>query len=149
MTTRTHVAKPQGDSIYVYPVEQTDEQSHKPRGFWYEVDGDWQRWCQDEFWGLDGDEKIYTVELTGVNLLTIRTVEELVAFTDQWKAEEDINWDSFIWKINWTGVAEIWDGIEIAPYQWEARLDHYTSWYYTWDCASGVIWEPRQMTVTA
>ena len=30
------------------------------------------------------------------------------------------------------------DGIIIAPYQWYCRMT--VDWYYTWDCASGCIW---------
>jgi len=35
-------------------------------------------------------------------------------------------------------VSKEYDGIEIAPYQWDARLS--LIWYYGWDVASGCIW---------
>jgi hypothetical protein len=43
-------------------------------------------------------------------------------------------------EIEWRKVAERFDGIIIAPYIWQRRLDLESSWYYSWDCASGCIW---------
>lgn len=44
----------------------------------------------------------------------------------------------------------VWEGR--CPYQWSLRLDTdgllASTWYYAWDCASGVIWRPRNATVT-
>ncbi|QBI98814.1 hypothetical protein SEA_BOBBY_184 [Mycobacterium phage Bobby] len=40
--------------------------------------------------------------------------------------------------IDWGKVAADYGGIIIAPYQWSRRMDPH--WYYTWDCASGCIW---------
>ena len=42
---------------------------------------------------------------------------------------------------NWDDVVRQYDGLIIAPYQWAKRCDY--SWYYGWDCASGVIWNLR------
>ena len=44
--------------------------------------------------------------------------------------------------IDWPKVAERYDGIIIAPYQWSRRLDG-PMWYYGWDCASGCVWRAR------
>ncbi len=41
--------------------------------------------------------------------------------------------------LDWAKVAEHYDGLIIAPYQWSRRYDG-PSWYYGWDCASGCIW---------
>ena len=44
-----------------------------------------------------------------------------------------------IYYIDWSSTYKNYDGIVIAPYQWNCRYgDHI--WYYTWDCASGCIW---------
>ena len=45
--------------------------------------------------------------------------------------------------IDWRLVAEEWQGIVIAPYLWERRFDSDARWYYSWDCASGCIWDHR------
>jgi len=50
--------------------------------------------------------------------------------------------------INWSAVADRYSGIEISPYQWEARDGSETSWYYGWDVASGCIWDPAIITPT-
>ena len=42
---------------------------------------------------------------------------------------------------DWGAVAARYDGIEIAPYVWERRLEVW--WYYGWDCASGCLWRPK------
>jgi hypothetical protein len=43
--------------------------------------------------------------------------------------------------INWAGVAKDYQGVIIAPFVWDRRLHDAYSWYYTWDCASGCIWD--------
>jgi hypothetical protein len=42
--------------------------------------------------------------------------------------------------------AEGWDGLEIAPYLHRMRLSSF-SWYYTWDCASGCIWNASRVSI--
>lgn len=44
--------------------------------------------------------------------------------------------------IDWQAVATRWQGVIITPYLWSMRLNSDVSWYYTWDCASGCIWDP-------
>jgi hypothetical protein len=46
--------------------------------------------------------------------------------------------------IDWPRVAERFDGVIIAPYQWKHRLE--LMWYYGWDCASGCIWNARAVS---
>lgn len=75
-----------------------------------------------------------------INLLRIRTAQELDDFTRRYA----IGYHG----IDWTVIAEEYDGIEIAPYQWSRRSDTHTSWYYGWDCASGCLWTPRRSTLT-
>jgi hypothetical protein len=47
------------------------------------------------------------------------------------------------YEIDWYRVAEQYDGIIITPYIYERRLTEYTTWYYSWDCASGCIWNGK------
>ena len=53
----------------------------------------------------------------------------------------------YIEGINWVEVSEMYDGVEISPYQWKRRLAINFMWYYGWDCASGVIWRPKNTIV--
>jgi hypothetical protein len=116
----------------------------KPQGFWYEVDGDWRRWCETEepSW-LEGT-RLYTLELpTDLRLLRLRTTKALDKFT------EDFGVPNLRGMIQWATIAQFYDGIEIAPYIWERSLDGRASdWYYAWDCASGCLWNPRTTKVT-
>ena len=111
--------------------------SYKPAGLWYEVSGDWQRWCAsdwpDWFVGLQA----YRIVLSRkVHLLRIATVQALDTFHNRFVIGKEIRWRL---------VALCYDGIEIAPYQWSRRLEY--SWYYGWDCASGCLWRPKDTLV--
>lgn len=41
--------------------------------------------------------------------------------------------------IDWASVCRAYQGIVISPYFWSRRMG--PMWYYSWDCASGVIWD--------
>lgn len=148
---RTHVPRGPNPET-VEPRDQDGKPHGKPRGFWYEVDGDWRRWMTDD--GLvDWFEgaPILTVTLGQERMLNIRTAAELDAFAEQygeldrWYAERHL--DHYM-NVRWAEVAASYDGIEIAPYLWERRLSR-QHWYYGWDCASGCIWRPRGVKIGA
>jgi len=44
-------------------------------------------------------------------------------------------------EIAWSLVADEYQGIVIAPYVWSRRLCYGANWYYSWDCASGCVWD--------
>lgn len=143
---RTHVAM-SADPIELHRVDVQDEPHGygKPRGFWYEVNGDWRRWARGE--SFDTGEFLHDVKLGGEKMLEIRTVEALDAFHSHYRS--DVGYATLRdHALNWQRVAALYDGIEIAPYLWERRLGGGVDWYYTWDCASGVIWRPRGAVVT-
>jgi hypothetical protein len=119
---RTHVYDPAG-------------RRSKPDGLWVSVGDDWERWCRSESYGWPEHHRhITTVTLApDANILVISDPEALRAFTrdhtiDRW------------YNVNWLPTVAAYDGIVIAPYLWECRLEQGVSWYYTWDCASGCIW---------
>jgi len=145
---RTHIAAA-SEAFELHAVDQVVEPSHKPLGLWYEVDGDWRRWCRDEamdHWLAGGH--LYRLELGAERILRLVGARDLDRFTDKYGADfagltipKLLAGDSRFEVIRWAAVAEAWDGIEIAPYVWSRRLQ--LTWYYGWDCASGVIWRPR------
>jgi len=123
----------------VRSVEQDVVQSRKPNGLWVSAEGDddWKRWCS-----LDEDFRpenlLCESEVTvrpGARVLTVQTVEELDAFNLSYSADYFGQGEA----IDWREVARRWQGIVIAPYQWERRLS--LGWYYPWDCASGCFWD--------
>jgi len=139
---RTHLA-PVPTVIVVEPRDQPDWPEYKPRGFWYEVDGDWRRWCREDGMRRWLDQHyLHRVQLGDERLLLISTPDGLDAFTATYGVKHLQQTDQR--SIRWDRVAEDWDGIEVAPYQWTRRLDLF--WYYSWDCASGCIWRPRGVT---
>lgn len=139
MKRLTHQSKHK--EITVRPMEQTGI-DFKPKGFWYSVDGDWERWCKED----SGWEFPYThdVKLGGERILRLESVTDIDMFHDAYKGKVSAaEWyrENYI---DWVAVARAYDGIEIAPYQWARRLDGAAhKWYYGWDCASGCIWRPN------
>lgn len=120
----------------------------KPHGFWYECDGDWQRWTSGESFDDLSKKLCYRLELRDANVLKITTLAEFDAFQKQYVTVAAYPGSS-------TKMPDVkrlyddgYDGLEIAPYQWKRRLGMGTMWYYGWDCASGVLWTPRNATVT-
>ncbi len=118
----------------------------KPAGLWYSCEGNedgWSDWCRAEDFNVERLQPQLLLELDWSKVLAIRTVEEIDAFHEKYgqiRTPDIPSWQV----IDWPRVAEEgWGGIEIAPYQWERRLDGAARWYYSWDCASGCVWEPR------
>lgn len=131
----------------------------KPRGFWVSVKGayDWpwyitvehadNEWMPNDRVGVEHE---VTLSPTA-NVKIITTVAELDAFTREHmtpvgephfsdgmglSGERDLYWRANY--LDWTRIVPLYDGLIIAPYLWQRRLDY--MWYYGWDVASGCIW---------
>lgn len=126
----------------------------KPNGLWVSVKGewDWPSWCQAESFALDRMGHATRVLLAPTaKMLHLNGADEIDEFT----ARYSVPWgpprpgSKFDWRrIDWRAVASKYHGLIIAPYCWERRLAHHTSWYYGWDCASGCIWNARAIRAT-
>lgn len=127
---------------------------HKPSGIWYGLSDSWIKWCISEQYG-GIHENIYELKLDESQILKIGNLDEFKSFEDEfiYKPEHlrfpaafvankfaTDTMNRWLSSIDFEKVAELYSGIEIAPYQWEKRLD--SKWYYGWDCASGCIWNP-------
>ena len=114
----------------------------KPIGLWYAVGLSWAKWCMGEQpdW-LARYKYLYRLDLDESNVLRLRTAEDVLWFNTQFGRLES-RWSS---AIDWRQVAARSSpaGIEIAPYQYDLRLDARVCWYYGWDVASGCLWRPR------
>jgi len=129
---RTHISS----NTNLHTLHEVRQRNNcKPDGFWYEVDGDWRSWCQSEMPEWLREKHLYAVVLGDENVLRIATLAEFDEFTARYgpRCKSD--------SLSWSAVAEEYDGIEIAPYQYARRMS--TFWYYPWDCASGCLWRPR------
>lgn len=131
------------DRTRVYDQEQRYD---KPSGLWVSVkgDNDWSWWTQTEGFLADttAADNEFSVHLSGTaNLLHLETSADIYRFTDAYGL--DVGWDNPFsrgYRIDWSRLTIEYDGIVIAPYQWECRYADRTFWYYGWDCASGCIW---------
>lgn len=113
----------------------------KPRGLWVSVEGDdgWSDWCEAENFGIG--KYVHTVHLRdAAQILHIPSVADLDSFHEKYKAAPTWRQTDYMY-IDWAAVALVWQGVVIAPYLWERRLDGKARWYYGWDCASGCIWD--------
>lgn len=120
----------------------------KPRGLWVSVDGedDWRAWCEAETFRLQALRfKINIILEPDANILYLRSAADLFTFTEGYTAtDSQVNSImkshslSGTFHMDWPRVQREYDGIIIAPYQWSQRLE--LMWYYSWDCASGCIW---------
>lgn len=130
---RTRVYEPQSDGEYTY---------EKPQGFWVSVagDDDWPAWCESEDFRLGRLIFSHRVTLAaGANVLILESPSALDAFTGEYRPRGMEHAHSGLGPgIDWRRVADRYDGIVIAPYQYSRRFD--LAWYYGWDCASGCIW---------
>lgn len=150
---RTHVSVNGIAKLYPRPIISPNGHDIplKPPGFWYEVGGDWRRFCAGVMPHWISERNLYRVDVADdVRLLRIesdadfeRFQHEYVTVARGWSTSFSSNRAP-----DWLSVAESYDGIEIAPYNWDRRMDPESFWYSRWDCASGVLWNPRDTTVT-
>ena len=109
---------------------------YKPVGLWVSVEGDddWKQYCESESYQFCSRNHVSEIRLRPENnVLIVDTLSALDAFDRRWNVDRDSYRG-----IPWETIMDAYDGIIIAPYQWERRLEFL--WYYTWDCASGCIW---------
>jgi hypothetical protein len=72
---------------------------------------------------------------------------ELMMFTRKFSSYVNVNGHKgeFGESIDWKDVSNEYDGIEINPYQNEARYQY--TWYYPWDVASGCVWHLKNLKI--
>lgn len=120
----------------------------KPCGLWYSApcdDDGWEHWCALERFNIGAYKHVLTVDLS--RLLVLRDAIDIDAFSERYRRPDLAPYERHR-TIDWPRVAKEYAGIEIAPYQWSRRLDgpEISRWYYSWDCASGCIWDLTAIT---
>lgn len=114
--------------------------AYKTLGLWVSVEGDydWRWWCESESFGLDRlTHATEIILVANANIKHLRDARDIDRFTDRFHPKRRPKWDH---DLDWLAIRERWNGLIIAPYIWSRRVAPHTSWYYGWDCASGVIW---------
>ena len=121
-------------------VKQTNNwRGFKPMGLWFSDDSEdsWQAWCRSE--GCFLKTLVCQTEIIfkpDAKILRLATHDEVVKFAKEY--EVPLGLKGYI--KDWAKVAEKYDAIIIAPYQYSLRLAKDMLWYYAWDCASGCVW---------
>lgn len=109
------------------------QRSSKPAGLWFDVNGDWRRWCESESFGATRLAYRHDLAPDLQRVLWLKNPDDIDRFTSEYRIDR--------YKLDWHAVANQYAGIVIAPYQWTRRLAVCTLWYYSWDCASGCVWD--------
>lgn len=134
-----------------YPIYKLERRHYiqkstdKPDGFWYGFGDKWIDWAEvagPEYMG----EYVYEVDINGSNVLQIKNHSEIIEFTREYGSSEQIV-PGVIFFIDWPRIELKYDGIEVNPYIGQARTDEKTLWYYTWDIASGCIWNMDKVKI--
>jgi len=135
--------------------KKKQETGLKPKGVWYGCGDSWLKWMSKwkPEW-LDAVNYIYELELAQEFILTITNEEQFKRFEREywgrapWQGRG--GWtetgppDGQYERIEWDVLVGQYDGIEICPYLKEFR-NSTSRWYYTWDVASGCIWDSNAL----
>ena len=117
--------------IDVNKVFEPEKHGIKPHGLWYEINGDWVKWC-----GSNALEWVKEYDI----ILVLDTYEKTVQFCQTYIDKN--NELRMLQYIDWGKVAKDYKGIEIpnisAVNKGELRM---SPWIWSWDVNSGCIWD--------
>jgi len=127
-------------SIKVPPSKITT----KPIGLWYGFGTSWIDFVRSQMPQREMyTEHVFKIEIDTSNILIIKDDESFLDFSDKYKDPEfekkwpDVRNDA----IDWPKVSREYKGIEFPVYFHKYRRTREHGWYYTWDVASGCIWD--------
>ena len=115
----------------------------KPKGLWYQINGSWNEWCSIEMPQWLEKKIDWELSIDKSNVLIIDTLEKFNLFETKYCAKHPFLPSNNY--INWKKVSKDYDGIEITNYIYSKRMS--SMWYYTWDVASGCIWNLTKIKV--
>lgn len=104
----------------------------KPKGMWYALANEWAEFIktQSPEWASDYTN-VFLLDIDFSKILRINTPEKLIEFDRKYARSMFVDWGAV--------QQDGYSGVEIIPYQYEYR--HKLQWYYSWDLASGCIWD--------
>lgn len=116
----------------------------KPFGLWYGFGKSWINWVRAEMpeWEEEFFQNTFELDLNIEKILTINK-DNILSFTEEYRDKDEIRKAIFGLCVDWGRVAEDYHGIESPKYLSDYRLDNRTHWYYSWDCASGCVWNKK------
>jgi hypothetical protein len=133
--------------LHLMPQDHEEFRYFKPDGLWVSIPGedDWESFSRQNDMRPDRLAHRTLVELHGdARVLRLSSAEDIDGFTRRFAFR--YSFASYHTWVDWKAIAEAYQGVIIAPYIWSRRLCRETAWYYTWDCASGCIWDPAAIS---
>jgi len=136
------------------PRDSPEMEFFKPSGLWVSdeaAEDSWSWWCKNENFVSSWYRYVYRITLLpGHNILHL---DHLGDFThcyplpsDHPMAKIGLSDYSTSMYIDWPRIKEHYEGLLITPYQWHQRMQ--VMWYYSWDCASGCIWDISNIRIS-
>jgi len=119
----------------------------KPNGLWVSAESDafgednvnWKQWCESEDFEVECLAYAHLATLkSDANILLLESEQQIIDFTQKYRSKKS---NYFHRVIDWIKVKSEYQGIIIAPYQWNIIFLSQCSWYYVWDCSGGCIWD--------
>lgn len=141
--------------VSVRSREQEDEWlwRGKPTGLWISIEGEedscsWSEWNAREDFRPVWDHRAYEISLRpDASILRICGEAELRRFHRERSIPNPVykgrDMGSRSMLPDWKTIAQEYQGVIIAPHVWACHIDmsNEMSWYYSWDCSSGCIWD--------
>jgi len=126
-------------------LQPDDPYQMKPKGLWISDESNlgWSEWCREEDFGIERLACCHRIVLNPkADILLVETVEDIDIFTKAYMKPPLAEAGPFLrsYCMDWVRVAKNFEGMIITPYLWDRRLSQEAFWYYSWDCASGCIW---------
>ena len=115
------------------PRKKKQKKDWKPEGLWYGCGDGWHRWAYETFPDRIENHLVFILESMPPRIKKIRNSKQLVEFNNEYSVKTSSGE-----LIDWLRVSQEYDGIEICPYLSKMKMKY--NWYYTWDVASGCIW---------
>ena len=140
-TKRIHNSKVPIKKLWNCKLPHKPYMLFKPVGLWYSVGNEWEEWCRSEMPGWIGKYN-YELDIKNINLLRLDSVESILEFNKLYSLNTKYNYE-----VDWGKLYSLYDGIEITPYQYNLRYE--LGWYYSWDVASGCIWNAKKIVLTS
>jgi hypothetical protein len=120
-------------------VARNLKKGRKPSGLWYACGSQWLDWKHAE--GYEVEDFVYLVRINEERILRLDSEQKVLEFSAKFSVEGGE-------LVDWVAVAGAgWSGVEICPYQNSLRMSPEVDWYYSWDVASGCVWNPSEIEV--
>lgn len=104
----------------------------KPGGFWFGVGSEWVDWTESDMPEWKGDN-LYSVEVDESQCLVIQDEFDFKDFSRTYGTRGGM--------IDWGRVSKDHKGVIIRGYFPKYRMNPQYRWYYSWDIASGCVWD--------